>query len=85
MEIQLYSKTAEILTTLCTVENLPSDGWMSWIPAGYKANGELDHPEILKRRTANGVGSLTAYAFPNGKVNIKDDRMNLIASTEVIA
>lgn len=85
MEIQLYSKTAEILTTLCTSKNLPSDGWVQWIPSGYKENGELDHPEILKRRTSDGLGTLTAYAFPNGMVTIKDDRMNLIASTEVIA
>lgn len=85
MKIQLYTKTAEILTTFCASKNLPVDGWVLWIPSGYKANGELDHPEILKRRTPNGVGTLTAYAFPDGKVCIKDDRMNLIASTEVIA
>ncbi len=85
METQLYTKTAEILTRLCAAENLPSDGWMSWIPAGFRKNGELDHPEILKRRTSDGAGTLTAYAFPDGKVDIKDERMILIASTEVIA
>ena len=85
METQFYSESTKILTAFCISENLPSEGWLQWIPALYKENGEFSSPEIWKHRTPNGIGTLTAYVFPDGKVRIKNDGMKIIASTEVIA
>lgn len=67
------------LAHLCRSNGLPADKWVLWIPVLYKKNGELSSPEIWKRRTPDGKGTLTAYVFPNGRVRIADDRMKTVA------
>ncbi len=67
------------LMALCARDGLPTTKWVLWIPDLRKKNGELSVPEIWKRRTPDGVGTLTAYVFPDGRVRIADDRLKTIA------
>lgn len=74
--------TSAALSQVCKIHNLPSEGWIFWVPAYYK-NNELDIPEMWKIRHEGE--ELTAYIRPGLDIRIKNNNRADFLITEVLA
>lgn len=75
-------KAQELIGRACASADIPTDGWVFWIPELYKKNGELSYPETWKRRCEEG-GEYTAYIRHGRDVRIKDDRRGMIVAVDI--